>query len=640
MLQNMRESMSGPVAFFVVGLIAVPFAFWGLDQFNTGGGDPTLVKVGDTKITQSQFQRGYQQRYQQLVSLMGDNFRADLIDEQRFQNTVLQDMIDESLLRQFVEERGYRVSDAELFEFIKTIPAFQQDGKFSTEAYRGALARQGSTPAQFEQRVRDSLEIEQMRNGLVQTALVSEPDVALSYRLRNQKRFLTHVAFKAQSYMDQVKVTDEDVAAHFEANAGRYTAPERIKLAYVELDLEALPKAEVPSQDVLRAIYDAERETRFSTPEERLARHILIKFGADKSAAREQTEALKKQLDDGADFAKLAAEHSTDPGSKNDGGSLGWVRRGQMVDSFEQALFDLKEGEVSGVVESEFGFHLIKLEELKDSQVQAFEDDAVQQKLVTLYERRDNERRFQELSDQIEQVAFESPDSLEPVAEALGLKVQQTNWMNRSGGAGIAADQQVKEAAFSAEVLGGENSRPLRLSATRTVVIRKQEYEAARQRKLEEVADSIRSELRTQRAREAAQADAATTLERVQAGETLEAVAKDLDRELVSTGLIEQSNRDADPSIVRKLFTMPRPAEGTSSFATAQMSDGGTAVVALTAVQDGKLADAEAADRERARQLLRDATAGAEFAAYRAAIRKQLDVEVLQLPGTEEDQGS
>lgn len=633
MLQNMRESMSGPVAFFIVGLIAVPFAFWGLDQFNTGGGDPTLAKVGDTKITQSQFQRGYQQRYQQLVSLMGENFRADLIDQQRFQNTVLQDMIDESLLRQFVEDRGYRVSDGELFEFIKSIPSFQQDGKFNTETYRTALARQGSTPAQFEQRVRDSLEIEQMRTGVIGSALVTESDLALSYRLRNQKRFLSHVNFRAQAYQDQVEVSDEDVADYYDRNRAQFTAPERIKLAYVELDLESLPKAERPSADVLRAIYDAERNNRFTTPEERLARHVLIKFGADKAAAKAKVEGLAKQLADGASFADLAKEHSEDSGSKNDGGSLGWVRRGQMVESFEQALFELEEGEVSGVVETEFGFHLIKLEELRAGKVQAFEDEAVQQQLLSLYERRDNERRFQELSDQLEQIAFESPDSLEPVSEALGLKVQQTGWFTRGGGAGIAADSQVKEASFSAEVLAGENSRPLRLSATRTVVIRKQEYEPARQRTLDEVADTVRNQLRTERARAAAKADADAALARVQAGEALEAVAKDLGLELKSTGLIEQANREVDPSIVRKLFTMPRPGEGNSSFAIANTADGGAALLALSAVQDGQLTDADEATLATEQQRLRDALAGAEFTAYRGAIRDQLSVKLLQQPG-------
>lgn len=633
MLQNMRESMSGPVAFFIVGLIAVPFAFWGLDQFNTGGGDPTLAKVGDTKITQSQFQRGYQQRYQQLVSLMGENFRADLIDQQRFQNTVLQDMIDESLLRQFVEERGYRVSDGELFEFIKSIPSFQQNGQFNTESYRSALARQGSTPAQFEQRVRDSLEIEQMRTGVIGSALVTESDLALSYRLRNQQRFLSHVTFRAQAYQDQVDVSDEDVADYYDRNRAQFTAPERIKLAYVELDLEALPKAESPSADVLRAIYDAERNNRFTTPEERLARHVLIKFGADKAAAKAKVEGLAQQLESGASFADLAKEHSEDSGSKNDGGSLGWVRRGQMVDGFEQALFGLNEGQVSDVVETEFGFHLIKLEELRAGQVQAFEDQAVQQQLLALYERRDNERRFTELSDQLEQIAFESPDSLEPASEALGLKVQQTGWFTRGGGAGIAADSQVKEASFSAEVLAGENSRPLRLSATRTVVIRKQEYEAARQRALDEVADTVRNQLRTERARAAAKADADAALARVQAGEALEAVAKDLGLELKSTGLIEQANREVDPSIVRKLFTMPRPDEGNSSFAIANTADGGAALLALSAVQDGQLSNADEATLATEQQRLRDALAGAEFTAYRGAIRDQLSVKLLQQPG-------
>lgn len=638
MLQSLREKTSGPVAIFIVGLIAVPFAFFGIEQFSTGGGDPTLAKVGDQKITQSQFQRSYQQRYQQLAGLMGENFRADLIDQDRFQATVLQDMVEESVLRQYVEEQGFRVSDAALFEFISEIPQFQSNGRFDTEAYRAALARQGSSPAQFEQRVRNSLEIEQLREGMLGTALVTSADLRLNYRLQHQQRYVSHVRFRASDYVDSVEVSDEEVAAHYADHSARYQAPERIKLNYLEINLDNLPATEAPSDEVLRAIYEAEKLNRFTAPEERLARHILIKFGADKDAARAEAEALLEQIKGGADFAELAEEKSQDTGSKSDGGSLGWVRRGQMVEAFEAALFKLKAGGVSDVVESEFGWHIIRLEELRASAVQAFDEPAVRDQLLELYNRRENERRFSEMNEQLELIAFESPDSLQTAAEALGLKVQTTAWFTRAGGTGITADTQIREAAFSDDVLAGENSPPLQLSATRTVVIRKNEYEPARQRELSEVAAQIRSDLVQQAAREAAAAAAEQALAKLREGQSLEATAEALGRELVTTGLVKRDNKELDRLLVRKLFSMPPPAAEQAQFAATQLVDGSTAVVALSAIQDANLDDAEAAERSAAEQQLRNSLAGSEFGAYRGAIRDAVSVQLVQQP--QSDQGS
>lgn len=636
MLQNIRDRLTGPFVWFIVGIIVIPFAFFGIETFRSGGGDPTLATIGDQKITQSQFRAGYDQRLQQLQALMGDSFRADLIDQARFRKTVLDDMVQESLLRQHVRKAGYRASDAELFNAISAIPAFQEDGKFSSELYRSRLAQQGYDPNRFETQMREALVIDQMREGLLQSSFVSDVGAAQSYRVNEQQRWLAYALFEAARYLPQVQVSDAQVQERYEAQKARFQAPERMRAAYVELSLDALPPAPKPEEAYLRSIYEAEKAARFSTAEERHARHILVAFGADKDQARERAEALAQQLAKGGDFAALASAQSDDPGSKGKGGDLGWIKRGQMVEKFEEALFALEEGAISAPVETEFGWHLIKLDELRAAQTRPFDDPAVQAELVEMYRRRDAERRFQEMSEKLEQAAFESPSSLVPAAEAVGLEVQTTDWFTRETGAGLAAQPAVREAAFSQDVLeAGENSRPVTLGDKRLVVLRKAEHEPPRQKPLEEVADTLRQELKLEGARALAAKDAAAALEALASGRPLEQVVTGTKARLQAPGLVARDAASVDPKILETLFRLPRPAEGQSSRTQVTLGSGDVAVVVSTAVVDGDWSAAAEDERRQQMAQRREALAGAEFAAYRADLAERIEVEIIAPPETE-----
>lgn len=641
MLQNIRDRLTGPFVWFIVGIIVIPFAFFGIETFRTGGGDPTLATVGDQKITQSQFRAGYDQRLQQLQALMGDSFRADLIDQERFRKTVLDDMVQESLLRQHVRKAGYRASDAELITAISAIPAFQEDGKFSSELYRSRLAQQGYDPNRFETQMREALVIDQMREGLLESSFVSEVGAAQSYRVNEQQRWLAYALFEAARYLPQVQISDAQVQERYEAQKARFQAPERMRAAYVELSLDALPPAPKPEEAYLRSIYEAEKAARFSTAEERRARHILVAFGADKDKARARAEALAQQLAKGGDFAALASAQSDDPGSKGKGGDLGWIKRGQMVEKFEEALFALEEGAASAPVETEFGWHLIKLEALREAQTRPFDDPAVQAELVEMYRRRDAERRFQEMSEKLEQAAFESPSSLAPAAEAVGLEVQTTDWFTRETGTGLAAQPAVREAAFSQDVLeAGENSRPVTLGEKRLVVLRKAEHEPPRQKPLEEVADTLRQELKLEGARALAAKDAAAALEALASGRPLEQVVTGTKARLQAPGLVGRDASGTDPKILETVFRLPRPAEGQASRTQVTLGSGDVAVVVSTAVVDGDWSAAAEDERRQQMAQRREALAGAEFAAYRADLAERIDVEIVAPPETEADPAS
>ncbi|MGB0955727.1 MAG: SurA N-terminal domain-containing protein [Panacagrimonas sp.] len=629
MLQSIRDRLTGPLVWFVVGLIVIPFAFWGIESFRMDGGDPTVAKVGGDEITQSQLRRNYEQRFQQLQSLMGDNFRPELFDERRFRQTVLNDMLQEAALRKFALEQGYHTADAALFDYISQIPAFQLEGQFSADTYRDALARQGMRADQFEAQLRDALVIDQLRGSVLETAFVTQTLTAEAYRLQEQKREVKVVAFDPDDFRQDIEISDEQIADRYESEKSRWTAPERIKVNYVELDVNQLPAAEAPGDDVLELLYEAEKNGRFSTPEERKARHILIGFGADKSAAHEKAQELRKQLDDGGDFGTLAKANSEDPGSKDAGGDLGWVRRGTMVPKFEDTLFDMKAQQISDPIETEFGWHIIGLDEIKPAAQRKFSEEGVKAELLALYQARERQEHFSELSTQLEQLAFEK-STLAPVAEALQLELKTSDWFGRAGGVGIAAEPTVAQAAFSPEVLDNEqNSRPLGLADGRLVVIHKADYTPSRQKTLEEVSDGLRKELIDEAAAKRALAAAETLLSAVGGEvEKLEELAGEQGGKLRFEGKLGRRDATVDAQVLQAVFALPHPQDAKPLLKTLSLNDGRASLIALTGIETPT--DAEAAGAVTHRNQLRDAVAGAEMDAYRAAIADEVEVRVLQ----------
>lgn len=626
MLQSIRERLSGPIVWVVVAIIAIPFAFVGIETFQTGGGDPTVVKVGDQKITEAQVQAAYEQRMRQLQDMLGESFRADMIEPQRFREGVLQEMIQESTLRQHAKQAGYAAPDSALLTSISTIPAFQKDGKFSKDAYLEALARVGRSPKEFESQMRDEINLGQIRDSVLGSSFVTSAEAAAAWRLARQERSFSYVSFSVASYESAITVSDEDVRKHYAADSARYLAPERLKLHYIELALDALPPAAEPEPAVLKAIYDAD-VARFSTAEERRASHILINFGADKDAAEKKALALKARLDGGADFAALAREASDDPGSKSAGGDLGWVRRGLMTPKFEQSLYELEPGKVSAPVETEFGWHLIKLAEVKAATTRPFTDAAVQSELLGLYRQRDAERRYQELADKLGELAFENSSSLEPVAKELNLPLQTTDWFGRTGGTGITANPDLLKAAFEPEILdGSENSKAIANGENRQVVFRKAEYEPAHPRKLEEVAEQIRAELRAERARAKAQSDADQLVKALKDGAVFEAATRERQLSVVSPGSVRRDAEKIDAQLLSALFKLPRPAASGLSVGKTVLANGDVAVLAMASVRDGTPMP-EDPEFQKESQQLGDALAGAEFAGFRQGLQKVLGVE-------------
>ncbi|MDE2148896.1 MAG: SurA N-terminal domain-containing protein [Gammaproteobacteria bacterium] len=638
MLQSLRDRMSGPMLWVIIGILVLPFAIWGIgaQSFLGGNTDPTLVKVGGAKITQSQFQNSYDRNYAQLVQEQGDNFKPASVDQAKLKQQVLDSLIDGQVLAQYAGKIGFRADDVAVYDYLHVLPGFQVNGQFSDQTYRSALAAQGLSPAAFEAGVRQQLSAEQLRNAVLFSSFVTPKQALANWRLQHQTRSFAYVLFDPQRYLSQLQVSDTQAKRYYQAHLNQFRAPERIKLDYVELAQAQMSKAPAPDQDVLQAIYDAQKATRFTTPEERKAAYILIKFGADPEAAHRKIRQVAAELKQGNGFAELAKRYSDDSLTKNKGGELGWVRKGMIDPDFEQALFALdKPGEVSRPVKTKFGWQLIELQAVRSQQVQPFDDPKVQAALIKTYQDRELAKRFQEDADKLGEVAFENPGSLEAAAKALSLSVQHTGWFTRKGGTGIAANADVVDAAFSSDVASdGDNSKPIRVGEGDLVVIRKADYQPARQQSFDEVKDQVVAALKRQQAQKRARQAAEALLAQLRAGTSLPDAANAANLKAISLDGLQRDAPGLDAKLLHSVFELARPVDGKPSMGLATLGNGRVAVVALSAVNDAAAPVANDTDLQREGSLLRYSLAGAEFDAYRKLMEQRVHVDRESVPAT------
>lgn len=624
MLQSLRDRMSGVVAWFIVGLLIIPFAFFGIDQFTTGNANPEVASVGDRDITLREFRNAYNQRYQRLVQMLGENFDPSTLDRGVMRQAVLEDMIQQEARLQYAQANGWRVSDQSLMQFLQEVPAFQRDGRFSAEAYRELLAQQGMSPQRYEQQLREGLRAEQLRNAVVNSSFVVPAEVARARAVRDQQRSFAAVRVPASRFLGEIEVEEDALQAAYEANREAYRVPERVKLAYVELDRDRIAEDQpAPSESVLRRIYESESKVRFSSPERRQVRHIL----AEGETARERIEEAAQRIEAGASFAEVAEAVSDDSGSAEEGGSLGWIESGDMVPAFEEVAFSLPPDTVSDPVESEFGWHLIRVDAVEEKTTKPFDDPEVQEQLTRMYREREADVAFREALDQVERIAFEQAASLEPAAEAVGLEIKTTDWLARGSGEGLLSNPEVAEAAFSDTVAAGENSRPLELAPGWVVVIRQREHEPARVRALEEVREQVAADVRAERARAKAREMANAIQEAVTGGATLADAAASRDLQAQQADKVSRSSNDWDGRVLNTVFGLPRPdAVESAPVRTVDLGEEGIAVVRLQVVHEPEDTSTDDADHRTLVRRIQGRAAGTEFAGLEQHILESVEV--------------
>jgi len=507
----------------VLALIILPFAFWGIDSYRKSGGGEALATVNGEKIYQQEFDNALRQQQSRMREMMGDKFDPAIFDKPEVKHSILENLASQRLLTLQARAAGLTVSDEQLAQVIASIEAFQKDGKFDKQLYESVLRSQNMTPLIFEARVQQELGVRQLTDAYTNNGYASTNVADNLIHLNEQQRVVSMSQIIPDSFLKQINVDDATVKAYYEKNATEFKTPEQARVEYVVLSAEALlPQVTVDDAEIKK--YYEEHQPEFGTQEQRQAAHILITVtaqapDADKQAAKAKAEKILQQVKQSpGKFAELAKQYSQDPGSAAKGGDLGEFGRGMMVKPFDDAVFQLKPGEISGLVQSDFGFHIIKLIAIKPAKIQALNEvkDLIAQKLK-MQKAGD---KFAELAEKFNNVVYEQSDTLKPAAELVKAPVQQSAWLNKAQAGTPPWTDKALQAVFSKEVLQEKrNSTAVEIAPNTLLAVRLLEYKPASTRPLAEVSDAIRQKLLHQQALELAFKQGKATLEQLKRGE-------------------------------------------------------------------------------------------------------------------------
>jgi peptidyl-prolyl cis-trans isomerase D len=627
MLLAIREKAQGWIAWAIVILITIPFALFGIQEYLGTGADPVVADVDGTEINKNELDRGVRDFRDSMRMALGDAYRQEMFEGEAFRAQILDRLIDETLLRQAASDWNMRTSDQQVSAYIKSIPAFQNNGQFEQRMYEATVRNRGLSNAGFEDLVRQDLIMRHMQGGVRNTAFITDSALAERVRLAEQKRDIGFARIPLTEFRRADAVSDEDARAYYEQNKTDYQVPERVKLAYVRLGVEELAPLVESDEQALREFFDLHRG-EFVVDEERRVRHILIGSAAGSDEEQEaKAQALLEQLQGGADFAELARANSDDPGSAANGGDLGWINRGVMVESFEEAAFSLPQGELSGAVKTDFGYHIIQVTETRGGSTAGFED--VRDQVASAYRKQQAEDLYYNYYERLVDAAYENPDSLQPAAELLGLEVQRTGWVTRGGALPEQIDvPKVANAAFSEDVLTrGFNSEVIELGPTSAVVLRIVEHEPETIRPFDQVREQVVQAAAAAMASEKAAQRGQEVLEQLRGGADLAEVAQQQDWSFREAE-VGRTQRDVPAEIVAAAFAMQAPGSGAATYAGVVSAEGDYFLIELSKVIDGKLSeDVEPGELARQEGLLAD-RGEAEFLGLVDALRERADVEI------------
>lgn len=543
LISSIKKKSTGFVAYFIVGLIALTFivtALYGIDFMGSG---QTVAKVGDKEISKTEFLKNFVPQQRNLQQQLGAEYSTDI--ENILKQTVIDQMVNSQILFQYAQNHGYVTTPKEVQTNIAKNEVFYRDGKFDVDQYKKILRLNGYSVQEYEASQFQQLTQEQLRSNIEKSAFVTDFERKNVTSLLNQERKFDYLEIPVKDFSDQVSITDSMLKDYFDKNQDRFIKPMKVSVDFVELNLDEVTKSISPSDDDLAILYDEEKN-RFSTDEERKAQHILV----ENKVTADQVISL---INEGKSFDDLAKEYSIDTGSKNSGGDLGFFGIGVMVPEFETAVFAMKEGEVSAPIKSEFGFHVIKLNKIKESSLKSF--DEVKEQLVKIYQKNQGQKMIYDLSDEMTNLAYEG--SLEELAEKMNLKLQTSELFSKTS---KSPNKKMINAAFSDPVLNrGENSEPIDLGDDKLVVLRLNNLEKSRNLNFDEVKIQVEGIVKTQESKKLADKLTDEIITSISDNQKTDEILKKNNLKWTSVEWTKRDNQKVDPSAIDLAFKAPKP---------------------------------------------------------------------------------
>ena len=633
MMQAIRDRAQSWIAWIIVIFLIIVFALWGVQGYVGSTNSTDVAEVNGVSISERDFENQYRsyrdQQRQQLLQALGNDVNhplfKQLFNEDVMRQRVLEGMVQSRLLTFAAIKAGFNVGDEQINNIIVQVPVFQKDGKFDKETYKQRLRLQGMNNAIFKTRLKQDEITAQFTNGITSTAFVTDAQIDSWLALQNQQRSFSMMTLKAKDYQHEANINDEMIKSYYDQNINRFMTEEQVSVDYVLLSAKDLSAQAVADEQALREFY-----------EERKADYAVV----DASEQIATLNKLRQRIAAGEDFATLAKEYSQDSGSAKNGGEIGLISGFDMEPAFTDVAFALKEGEVSKPVQTSFGVHIIKVNRIQGTQrdvshillnvdskklrTRSFEE--VRPEIEKEFKANAAERRFGEQFQLLSNISYEQPDTLEPVKTELGLDIKTSESFTRRGGQGLFSNPAVISAAFSADVLAGNNSEPIELPNEQVIVLRVKNYQPAAPKPLPEVNDEIIQSLLTNSGRAKVKEKADELIKKLTDYSSLADIAVLENAALDKTQTITRGDKKVPGEIVSAVFSMPRPTAEKPVFKSVDRASGDISIVALETVKDADPAQFSDKERQAAKTQLTKLMVNRDATALRTDLRLTGDV--------------
>ncbi|SDY19463.1 SurA N-terminal domain-containing protein [Nitrosomonas sp. Nm58] len=610
----------------VILLLAVlPFMFWGMESYRADGRESYVAVVEGEEIQRREFEQALRNQHETMRNMLGDNFDSALLDNPEMRLAVLDNLIQRKLLKREAVNVGLTVLDSQLAREIQSISAFHDDQKFSYQRYEELLRRQEMTPAMFESRVATEIMQQQLQEAIAKSAMVPETVARNVAHLSEVKREINQALIEPKQFVSQIIPEEAAIQSYYDNHQADFLLPERVRIEYLVLSLEEWAQQEEVSVDEIKKYFD-EHQSEYGQEEERKASHILIAVSGtasddEKAVARGKAENLLSQLKaEPAKFPELAGEHSEDPGSAKLGGELGFLRRGVLVKEFEDELFQMQPDEIRGPIETAFGFHIVKLSEIKPANVAPLEE--VRDDIEQILKRQKAASNFGEIAEDFSNTVYEQSDTLQLAAERFGLSIKQSGWVDRkSKEPAIIANEKLLEVIFSEDAVNDKrNTEAIEVMPDTFVSARVLEHESAAIQSLDVVRDEISERVKRQLATEMAEKEGRAKLALLQAG-------KD---ESISWGDAKEISymqpQGIDIGILRTIFQTE--IDKLPVYTGIVGSDGNFNLIRINRVIEPISSDKDKAQYQALANQLKQMLVQEELSSYQLGLRQRYDVKI------------
>jgi len=570
MLGAIRKKSKGWVAYLIVGIITVPFALFGIQEYMGGSSSPAVASVDGEDISLNYYYQKLNIQQRNLQQQLGASY-SDEIDN-ALRQTLIDSLINEKLLENFTNSMKLVTLEEEVRSLIQSNPVFQVDGVFSEERYIQLLRLNNFTPLAYELEQSKSMSLDQIKRNLNNSAFLSTVQIEQLSDLSAQQRDVSFLVLSTEKYKDQIVVDQDQISEYFDNNKSNFIEDRKVQVDFVELSLDNIEQQTDPDNETLQKLY-IENQELYTNPEQRRAQHILLEEESNANA-------ILKEIKQGADFSELARIHSKDITTSDEGGDLGLFERELMVPEFDKAVFDMNVGDISEVVKTDYGYHIIKLNEIQPSTLQSFEE--VEGQLLALHKKNVNQKALYNLQEELGNLAYE--ESIDVVSDQLDLELQTSDFFSEFS---TEYDEVFVSTAFSDVVLNDrENSDVIELSKDRFIVMSLADRQPERQKVLDEVEDQIVDILRNLGAKQLIDELAQTISSSLKRGNTnqVNSLMSENDLEWNDVGWITRDSQ-LPLNITSEVYKLPKPNTGEHTYHSQSADANTTLVIDLKAVK-------------------------------------------------------